>query len=432
VVVLTFYNGQRSLLAERLSAAGHPAVDVVSVDAMQGREADVVVLSCVRTSMARGGLGFLADWRRLNVALSRAREQMVVVGCRSCLQTDPNWRRALQGVPSFPNIYSFKAAYCDTMPTGWAASAGVPASVPRLSTTTSGDKDRQLDRPLDKEGACELAAIERLSSAASADKPRSPVPMAAELTTAAGKLSLAEGGGGPTGTADGAWEDGGGSSATAGLGAADLTTALAVVDSWDDIDTGGTDQDPTAEAAVVDDWAAQGPEGVENSSATAACVPEPPSSWSSGSEAGEDGEEAPVHRPPPVVRGLLSSLEAAAARGCSLAQALEEAAPGLRDSCPRQPQQVALLNGVAALLEGLGAAALPATVLRLLEATPLVRIAKALYDLDVVEEEAVVAWVDDMKCAARLSGGSYTARIKQMAPFVKWLSEADEGSSSDG
>lgn len=94
VVVLTFYNGQRSLLASQLAARGLKDVDVVSVDAMQGREADVIVLSCVRTSGY--GLGFLADWRRLNVALSRAREQMVVVGTQSCLETDRNWRQALQ------------------------------------------------------------------------------------------------------------------------------------------------------------------------------------------------------------------------------------------------------------------------------------------------------------------------------------------------
>ena len=42
---------------------------------MQGREVDVVVLSCVRTG--RGSLGFVSDYRRANVALSRAREARV-------------------------------------------------------------------------------------------------------------------------------------------------------------------------------------------------------------------------------------------------------------------------------------------------------------------------------------------------------------------
>ena len=49
VNVLTFYNAQRALICQKLGAAGFPNVPVVSVDAMQGREVDVVILSCVPT-----------------------------------------------------------------------------------------------------------------------------------------------------------------------------------------------------------------------------------------------------------------------------------------------------------------------------------------------------------------------------------------------
>ncbi len=43
---------------------------------MQGKEADIVIFSCVRAHDSRGGrasVGFLADVRRMNVALTRAR-----------------------------------------------------------------------------------------------------------------------------------------------------------------------------------------------------------------------------------------------------------------------------------------------------------------------------------------------------------------------
>ena len=39
---------------------------------LQGREEDVIILSCVRSD--RGNIGFLADSRRVNVAISRAKE----------------------------------------------------------------------------------------------------------------------------------------------------------------------------------------------------------------------------------------------------------------------------------------------------------------------------------------------------------------------
>ena len=71
VVVLVPYLAQARLLDDL-------SVSVMTVDAFQGREADVVVLSLVRTE----ALGFWSDERRLNVALTRARDVMRVVGAR--------------------------------------------------------------------------------------------------------------------------------------------------------------------------------------------------------------------------------------------------------------------------------------------------------------------------------------------------------------
>ncbi|GBF93852.1 hypothetical protein Rsub_06851 [Raphidocelis subcapitata] len=71
--------------ASRLSG-----LEIRTVDGFQGREKEVVVFSAVRSSPA-GGVGFLSDARRLNVALTRARRGLVVVGDARTLRRDGTW-----------------------------------------------------------------------------------------------------------------------------------------------------------------------------------------------------------------------------------------------------------------------------------------------------------------------------------------------------
>jgi superfamily I DNA and/or RNA helicase len=83
VLVLTAYGKQMELL--RAAVAGPPLpgleIEVNTVDAVQGREADVTFYSVVRSNTRRQ-LGFLGPlhWRRINVALSRSRYGLVIAG----------------------------------------------------------------------------------------------------------------------------------------------------------------------------------------------------------------------------------------------------------------------------------------------------------------------------------------------------------------
>ncbi|KFH05858.1 RNA helicase (UPF2 interacting domain) protein [Toxoplasma gondii MAS] len=83
--VITPYDGQRahiSSLFQRQTTLGQAAfadLEVASVDAFQGREKDFILLSCVRSN-SNTGIGFLADSRRLNVAMTRAKYGLIICG----------------------------------------------------------------------------------------------------------------------------------------------------------------------------------------------------------------------------------------------------------------------------------------------------------------------------------------------------------------
>ncbi len=98
--VITPYEGQRAYVIQHMARHGslpsaqYAQVEVASVDSFQGREKDYTILSCVRSNEHQG-IGFLNDPRRLNVALTRARYGMVVVGNPKVLAKQLLWNNLL-------------------------------------------------------------------------------------------------------------------------------------------------------------------------------------------------------------------------------------------------------------------------------------------------------------------------------------------------
>jgi senataxin len=72
-------------------------IDINTVDGYQGQEKDIIILSCVRGGTPDGsGIGFLSDVRRMNVALTRAKSSLFVLGDAKALQSNENWRKLVE------------------------------------------------------------------------------------------------------------------------------------------------------------------------------------------------------------------------------------------------------------------------------------------------------------------------------------------------
>jgi len=98
--VITPYDGQKKYVSDYMRRAGalssslYENIEVASVDAFQGREKDFILVSCVRSSETQG-IGFLSDPRRLNVALTRARLGIILLGNPRVLSKNALWAALL-------------------------------------------------------------------------------------------------------------------------------------------------------------------------------------------------------------------------------------------------------------------------------------------------------------------------------------------------
>ncbi len=94
IALICPYSAQTRRLALELSAGVAPGLEIGTVDGFQGREKEVVIVDLVRSNPDRQ-LGFLRDLRRTNVALTRARRQLILILSGDTLGGEPYYEQLL-------------------------------------------------------------------------------------------------------------------------------------------------------------------------------------------------------------------------------------------------------------------------------------------------------------------------------------------------
>ncbi|XGW22832.1 hypothetical protein V3C99_005226 [Haemonchus contortus] len=113
--VITFYKEQQHRLQEYADRLG---VALYTVDSVQGREMDVVIILTTRTDVDETSGNFLNDIQRMNVALTRCKYGQFVLGYLNALHTLSNWsqlvawaarRNTIVDTADLPGIFSLRA-----------------------------------------------------------------------------------------------------------------------------------------------------------------------------------------------------------------------------------------------------------------------------------------------------------------------------------
>ncbi|KAJ2777273.1 DNA replication endonuclease-helicase Dna2 [Coemansia interrupta] len=125
----------------------YSGIEVHTIDRYQGRDADVIIISLVRSNSNQAIGDLLRDWRRINVAITRARFKLIIVGSRKTLTRSP----LLGGMISI-----LDTSDCVI---GIPANADIPATTSAaISSSTSASSDVSTTPSLSKQGSSKSTA----------------------------------------------------------------------------------------------------------------------------------------------------------------------------------------------------------------------------------------------------------------------------------
>ncbi|GAA5849474.1 hypothetical protein JCM5353_006863 [Sporobolomyces roseus] len=184
--IVTPYKGQvgelKKVFRQRYGEEILSRISFNTVDGFQGQEKDIIILSCVRGGSADKGVGFLADTRRMNVALTRARSSIWILGDSNKLRSNQYWSN-LVGDAETRGL--FRNVDLNTFRSGYAAPPTISRAIPVVKSKA---------RAIEMSPAYGSNAADPLRSANSAPTvpngaPPPPVAPSAPLTGAKKRIS---------------------------------------------------------------------------------------------------------------------------------------------------------------------------------------------------------------------------------------------------
>ncbi|XP_053175060.1 DNA-binding protein SMUBP-2 isoform X2 [Scomber japonicus] len=147
IAVIAPYNLQVDLLRQKLSSR-HPELEIKSVDGFQGREKEAVVLSLVRSNR-KGEVGFLAEDRRINVAVTRARRHIAVVCDTQTVQNHAFLKSLINHMTEFGEVRTAFEYIQDIVPQNYVRDHKDTKPSTSASSSTSA-KQKVRDQPPSK------------------------------------------------------------------------------------------------------------------------------------------------------------------------------------------------------------------------------------------------------------------------------------------
>jgi superfamily I DNA and/or RNA helicase len=104
--IIAPYRSQAEHIADSIGSIG---IEISTVDSFQGREKDCIIISLTRSN-ADQKIGFLSEERRLNVAMTRARFKLIIIGDSTTITSYPIFKAMIeyfQKINAYHSIYEF-------------------------------------------------------------------------------------------------------------------------------------------------------------------------------------------------------------------------------------------------------------------------------------------------------------------------------------